>query len=1586
LGLVVILLLWLLRSPWLQNKIVPIVERVLTEQLGTPVEVGSVDLALPGKAVFRDLMMRDQAGLPMFAVHELRIDLLRFPLLKLITNPGVLPPIRVNHATIVQPQVHFYRSRSDSAWNFSFLASKGDTTPSKPPKIQLDFQDVHIVGGVFSMVDSTKSDTVLAQKERLNFFNLDLRAINAKADFHLHPGMRMGGKLAYLTVIEERCRQMVQEFSSEYTIELNGSVTGGLRICSDKTRLRTGRTQLIFDGDFADERKRGEPGGIYPVFNANIHPSVFDFSTLNLFLPKPLPMRDPVYVKGYLWGNMEGIYSDSVDLGLFRHTHLRTTVAITNLQSPENLGFKFSIGKGQLSFDELQLFLHGVYLPLKGIATLRGTVQGTLKKINTRNLRVSYLADTDLLLDAEIEDFQDPKRMYMTIAFAKSYINFNELRKLLPSMKLPEALGRYGRCGVDGHFKGGISDFDVDVALVADSGVVNAQLHLMLPPKTKVIAYAGHLEVRDFSLLPLKPLIDVSIPLINFVGDIDGKGDAWGTIIAQVNGKFTNTQVGEFRFQELETKGLVIDKFKIKGIVKLTDPNGDASVTLDLDLPKFGKKFVVDGDITGFSLAHYKVFPEDSIFLTTILSIDVSGDSIENFAGKVSLFFPKLWRYNTKDTVDLKTIVLNSRLEEGFNRKISLKSSLADMRLRGSFTYANAYRLVGRLATETSLYIKNNDSLTTNYYANKVVAPENVIVNDTLVTKAELNSLLAFFKLPLYLESGTTVILGLRHQFEDEVTVQLTSDSIAYDSIAMINDSLSVTFQKQSTNNELLGIGYLHIDTLKVKEFVQFCDVILEPSAVTDELDCYLRARQPVKNNEIVLSTSTKFLSSGEISTKVSQGVSHLGAKGRYWTFSPGNSIVRRYEHPPSLGRRYPDSTIARYHVENMRLANGSQVIRLEGVVSKDTADIIKCFFDDVQIRSVMEIFSTDTSMDGRIHGTSIQAWKLLSEQPSVYVGGYVDDFHYKEIDSIGLRFIGGWPSKEGPKLAGMKAVLGHWGHDSLNVNGTYNFVDDILDFEADSSSLLIGWAQPFVEGLLSDMRGRVALDKFTVKGSIKKPLLNGSVRFTGARFKVDFLNNPLLLSDNTILFNNERVVIPTMTLSDTLGGTAKVAGSIFYNESTGPRLDLEVNEIKNLLLMDTRKANSEVFYGHLVLDGDSAKITGAITQPRIEAWVKSGNGSWLDIPLSSYTSASRLDFVKFTKGGKETSAKTEEKPAGFTLELHVQAKSNARVRLIFDEFVGDIIEARGDGNLHLSMDANGDLTMDGTYVVSQGDYHFTMENVLNKKFEVVSGGEITWNGSPYEANLKLSAVYRLNADISALVPGSPSSSRIPVEIVMNMFGNLNHPEISLSLALDKLTDQEFLGLESYFRSITSDQQELNKQVVSLLMFRRFAGSASNFQSASSSVNVTSSISELVSNQVNYWIEQAFDDPKLGVEVNTNEFQDVELALRASLFDDKVTVVRNGTILGSSGKSFSLGDISVQIKVLPKADSTTAVNPNAGQLVVEIFNREDASLSNRNNSSQGTGIFFKKDFDRLKDLARRKDHMKHEKGVEIKSQ
>ncbi len=243
-------------------------------------------------------------------------------------------------------------------------------------------------------------------------------------------------------------------------------------------------------------------------------------------------------------------------------------------------------------------------------------------------------------------------------------------------------------------------------------------------------------------------------------------------------------------------------------------------------------------------------------------------------------------------------------------------------------------------------------------------------------------------------------------------------------------------------------------------------------------------------------------------------------------------------------------------------------------------------------------------------------------------------------------------------------------------------------------------------------------------------------------------------------------------------------------------------------------------------------------------------------------------------------------------------------------------------------------------------------------------------SGDPYDAQLDLYAAYAISADIKELIQ-TENSLRVPVNVLMHLQGSLMQPEIQLSLELPNLTNQEATQIVSYIKTIQYDEQELNKQVFSLMVFNRFAPIGGSLGSELTNTGVTTSVSELISNQLNYWLSQAIND-KLSVNINTNNFQDVNLLVSAKLFNDRVRIERDGAIVNTERSNATLGNISVIIKLLPSEKRVLDPGERPGELVLEVFNRESLDASLQNTNQTGLGVFFKKDFDNLVDLLKKR--------------
>ena len=309
-------------------------------------------------------------------------------------------------------------------------------------------------------------------------------------------------------------------------------------------------------------------------------------------------------------------------------------------------------------------------------------------------------------------------------------------------------------------------------------------------------------------------------------------------------------------------------------------------------------------------------------------------------------------------------------------------------------------------------------------------------------------------------------------------------------------------------------------------------------------------------------------------------------------------------------------------------------------------------------------------------------------------------------------------------------------------------------------------------------------------------------------------------------------------------------------------------------------------------------------------------------IPLSSGSEVSEINYLRFTNSVKDSltiNAEQKTDISGIKMNFDVQATPDAEVQIIFDSKMGDVIKGKGNGNLRLEITPTGDFNMFGDYTIESGDYLFTLQNVINKKFTVEKGGTISWNGNPYMATLDITAAYKLKASLYDLMLDSTYKQRVPVECVLNLRNNLMKPDFIFSI---KLPDGDSKP-NNVINSLSNE--DVNKQIISLLVLSRFVtpesfrGGQQNSDARSGNV-VGLNSSELLSNQLSQWLSQISKDFDIGVNYRPGDeltHDEVELALSTQIFNDRVTLNGNVGVGGNQATQSSnfVGDFEVDVKI-----------------------------------------------------------------------
>ena len=253
----------------------------------------------------------------------------------------------------------------------------------------------------------------------------------------------------------------------------------------------------------------------------------------------------------------------------------------------------------------------------------------------------------------------------------------------------------------------------------------------------------------------------------------------------------------------------------------------------------------------------------------------------------------------------------------------------------------------------------------------------------------------------------------------------------------------------------------------------------------------------------------------------------------------------------------------------------------------------------------------------------------------------------------------------------------------------------------------------------------------------------------------------------------------------------------------------------------------------------------------------------------------------------------------------------------------------------------------------------------INKKFILNKGGEITWLGDPYNAKIDLSAIYPLRTSLFNILPTVERDNwkhKSLVDVYINLENDLMNPDVQFNVDVPKANE----SVKASLNSILSNNEELNKQVFSLLILNQFI-TPNHLNLGDNGKVYDISTSEMLSNQLGNMISSFTDEFDIGFDYSlgdpiTND--KLTVAMSTQQFNDRLSIETNlgmsqSNNLTQNPNSF-IGDVNVEYKL-----------NSAGNIRIHAYNESNEyNLSNQNQSNytQGVGISYKQSFNSLREL------------------
>ncbi len=637
-------------------------------------------------------------------------------------------------------------------------------------------------------------------------------------------------------------------------------------------------------------------------------------------------------------------------------------------------------------------------------------------------------------------------------------------------------------------------------------------------------------------------------------------------------------------------------------------------------------------------------------------------------------------------------------------------------------------------------------------------------------------------------------------------------------------------------------------------------------------------------------------------------------------------------------------------------LSNKSEKIVLSGFRDPQTDLNVVLNFDQVNIDHILPSIE-DLAFTGLLNGRL--QFKKIQENYFPSSNLKLSDLTINKVPMGDLN-VGIFGNKDLTEYT-INSTLNKEGKNKFKAIGSIDLEQDqpFLDLNLSLRNFDLSALSPLGRTVLSDIQGLVD-GRAKVKGLYNAPLLSGDLMLKDTRLRIPYLNIDLAVEDNArVEISNEAFIIPPTQLTDLKYNTqATLEGLVAHDNFSDWALDLEMSTDR-FLALDTPAEESVLYYGTTFIDG-GATIAGPTDELVIDVTARTQKGTTFKIPISDVTSVGDDSFIRFISP-EEKRARINgttfvpDEIKGLTVNFDLDINDQAEVEILVDPANNSKFKGRGTGLMFIEINTLGKFKMWGEFVVIEGNYDFKYGGIVDKTIDVIPGGRITWNGAADEAQLDLTAKYRVeDVNPSALLDNPSLNSTIDVEVLLNLTGQIMQPELDFQLDFPNVSS----AVRDELNVKLNEREQRQLQAIYLAATGSFQGDGGQ--------NIVGTLTERVNKLVADLLADSDSKFKILPTIGTRQVDlDAQLEYNVGVqistqISERVLI--NGKVavpVGGANDSAVAGDIQVQ----------WLVNDD-GSLRMNFFNRQaDLQFIGEDQIfEQGAGASFTVDFATFQEL------------------
>lgn len=1581
--LVIVLLLLLLfgglaialRYPAFQTFLAHKAADFLSYKLNTKVSIEKVEISFFNKAEFVNFYMEDLNHDTLIAASRLQI---KFKVFELFDKQVSISSINLDNAT-----VHLKRDTAGltnmGALFASTYSTNGDTTPkpSEPFTWNIELKQLTLTNTDFQYLDKKGN---LDLKVGLKLLEADVKKFSIAEKQIAINKVRLDGADVSMDLLKRIITPSSDTASGIHFM------TGGVQVKFEEFALTNSHFRLN-DLNSDTIRKNG------------MDFKHLDITGINLFAENGAVIADTIFAdikllnakdrSGFKIDNLTtSARVSTADITLDKLEITTPNSHITNYLSftyNDFIGFKdffkevklkAELKDTKLSLADLNYFIPNLQNLKHNTFYINGDISGSIGNLRGKKVSVRTGKNTAFVGDFSTRGLPDFYETSLNLRVQRLSTTTADLQQIYPKLKIPANVSSLGLINFTGSFDGFATDFVTKGQLTTAIGTATTDVNFKYNRETNKSAYSGDLALNAFNLGKFFG-DEKNLGTISLRSKIKGGGITIESLKAELVGNVSSLTLKGYEYKDVKIDGKVDGK-SFAGQLEINDENLNMFFDGEVNLKGAVPTFNFLADVKTIKLQKLNLTKEN-ITVSANMVTNFSGSNIDNITGDIKLSNVEITRDTISAFVNYLTVEA-SNISDGA-RKLKLISDIAEGEVRGKFTMKELPKALYRFGKAT---------FTRDFVDTTALERQQDFVLDLRIR--DTRHLPEIFIPKLYTVSNTKILAEF-NSANNFMQLSLYTPEVKYDKLKITNldiagGSTDGDFDFRANVNNLYSGDSLMMDTISVtsrtlaNKDVQF-DILAADKRRFNYADVTAYLTPSVGRAVLRFDTSDVKLAN------------------YHWHFNEGNYVLLE-------GKKIVTN--------NLIFKSLDQSIYVSSYLKDDTSTSFKFTLANTSISDFTGIFTNKMrDLKGYINGKVVV--EDIFSKPRIFADVVAEDF------MLGDQMIGDVNLEtnlddEGKKInvyASVKSAVNKGNYNSLEARG-YISIDPKnpdMEIDVDAQHLNLNFLNyPFFERYVKNVRGYAKIDA-KVYGTLKKPLLDGEVTLVDDTVTVSFLNTTYHAFNQRVKLDEHGFDMTGLELYDVDNNILYGNGRINHESFKQFALDLQVTTARAQFLNTTEKNNPN-FYGVAYGEGN-VTFSGPFNLPVIVATATTGKGTWVRLPITSTYETNRYGFYKFVDPVKDSSAIITQKDLklnGLNFTLKVKATPDARMDIILDPVTGDILTTYGVGNIRIELPRNASMGIYGDYTIERGSYLFTLQSVINKKFDINRGGTISFAGNVYKAGINVAATYDLRTSTQDLISNllsstntvalSASQSRIPVKLNLLLTGILEKPNIGFDIKVIDADPTIKSYIDQQLTLLKNNETEQNKQVFGLLVMNRFLPTSATTSSAITSGSnlggtAANTVSEFLTSQLSNYISNLLDytqiknldikfgykqydqaattvDPILGTQPTYNTRRELQLALSQRLLNNRLVInaggnldIGNSTVVdgGSSATTQSgakavipTGDFQIEYLLTPD-----------GVWRAKAFNRTNYDYYNsRSNNRTGVGLSYRQEFDKPSDL------------------